>query len=71
MKAPNSKLQHPEKFRTSTSKSSRAALVLELGRLKFLWSLDNGAWSFPGVVRLTSLRKFLTARRSVREVLCA
>jgi hypothetical protein len=39
MKAPNSKLQHPEKLQTSTSNQERTPLGLELG----VWNF-SGAW---------------------------
>jgi hypothetical protein len=46
MKAPNSKLQHPEKLRCSTSNIGRGHLKFEDWSLALLWSLDVGAWSF-------------------------
>src|ERR1017187_3136235 len=45
MKAPNSKLQHPEKLQASSSKKF-ARGRFEVWSLKFLWSLEVGAWSF-------------------------
>jgi hypothetical protein len=45
MKAPNSKLQHPEKHQSPGSKKI-ARGWFDVWSLKFLWSLDVGAWSF-------------------------
>src|SRR5208283_2577346 len=69
LKAPNPKLQHPEKFQTPNIKL-RACVKLELGRLKFLWSLDVGAWSFIfGSTSSPSPRVCRTRSRTVRGVL--
>jgi hypothetical protein len=47
-KAPNPKLQPPEKFQTSSSKRKRRLAVWRLGAwcLVLLWSLELGIWSF-------------------------
>jgi hypothetical protein len=45
MKAPISKLQHPEKPQASNSKKF-ARGWFEVWSFKFLWSLAVGAWSF-------------------------
>ena len=43
VKAPNPKLQAPEKHQAPNTKSQRC---LELRCLEFLWCLDLGIWSF-------------------------
>ena len=43
-KAPSTKLQHPEKLQTPRSNSCIHATI-DNWSLKFLWSLDVGAWS--------------------------
>jgi hypothetical protein len=48
MKAPSSKLQHPEKFQTPNTNKPAPALGAWL--LALLWSLDVGAWSFSRFV---------------------
>jgi hypothetical protein len=45
MKAPSSKLQHPEKLQTANT-NQHGHGNFGAWCLKFLWSLDVGAWSF-------------------------
>jgi hypothetical protein len=49
MKAPNSKLQAPEKHQISSTKQTVQGAIGGW-RLEFLWSLDVGAWSFSNEV---------------------
>jgi hypothetical protein len=45
VKAPSTNLQHPEKHQSSSSKKF-ARDWFDVWCLKFLWSLEVGAWSF-------------------------
>jgi hypothetical protein len=49
MKAPNSKLQHPEKIQTPNPKKpgldADGPCFIGAWRLTFLWSLELGIWS--------------------------
>jgi hypothetical protein len=48
MKAPTTKLQHPEKLQASTSKWNPEVQrrLFEVWLLELLWSLEVGAWNF-------------------------